>query len=406
MAPAETTTNTASTERPNDGVGGANSFLISLPTLAPDAIEATLANLATAFDGEEVLVATPDGLPGGASFGSSLKMLPYTPSGPVRETWILNAGTFLNTYKLAREHGARCCLTFGSESQSLHPAAIRGMADALLRDGVDLTVPRYELGPREGLFNSAILYPLSRALYGSRIRYPLAVDLGMSIRMAERMAVAAQKLTAANQSEAILWPVGEAALASYTVTEVEAGTRLIPQPNTADLNSVLAQITGSLFSDVEVKAAFWQRARATAGVRALNASAAGDDAMPDVQPMLTSFRVAYTNLYEIWSLVLPPHSLLGLKKLSLMPADSFRLPDALWVRIVYDFVLAYRLRTLNRGHLLGALTPLYLAWVASHILLVRDGMAPEQHIEEVAAAFEADKPYLVSRWRWPDRFNP
>ena len=24
----------------------------------------------------------------------------------------------------------------------------------------------------------------------------------------------------------------------------------------------------------------------------------------------------------------------------------------------------------------------------------------------VAAAFEADKPYLVSRWRWPDRFNP
>ena len=31
---------------------------------------------------------------------------------------------------------------------------------------------------------------------------------------------------------------------------------------------------------------------------------------------------------------------------------------------------------------------------------------PERHIEAVAAAFEADKPYLVSRWRWPDRFNP
>ena len=41
--------------------------------------------------------------------------------------------------------------------------------------------------------------------------------------------------------------------------------------------------------------------------------------------------------------------------------------DDLWVRIVYDFILAYRLRTLNRGHLLGALTPLYLAWVASHL---------------------------------------
>jgi hypothetical protein len=126
--------------------------------------------------------------------------------------------------------------------------------------------------------------------------------------------------------------------------------------------------------------------------------------------MLDSFRLAYANLHEIWSLVLPPNSLLGLKKLSLLPADTFRISDALWARIVYDFILAWRLRTLNRGHLLGALTPLYLAWAASHLLLTAEGapdyLAPEAHIQAVAAAFEADKPYLVSRWRWPDRFNP
>ena len=126
--------------------------------------------------------------------------------------------------------------------------------------------------------------------------------------------------------------------------------------------------------------------------------------------MLDSFRLAYTNLHEIWSLVLPPNSLLGLKKLSILPATAFRMPDALWARIVYDFILAYRLRTINRGHLLGALTPLYLAWVASHLLLTSasgpETVAAEKHIETLAAAFEADKPYLVSRWRWPDRFNP
>ena len=126
--------------------------------------------------------------------------------------------------------------------------------------------------------------------------------------------------------------------------------------------------------------------------------------------MLDSFRLAYSNLQEIWSLVLPPNSLLGLKKLSTLPPASFRMPDALWARIIYDFVLAYRLRTLNRGHLMGALTPLYLAWVASHLLLTSgagpETLAPETHTETCAAAFEADKPYLVSRWRWPDRFNP
>ena len=102
--------------------------------------------------------------------------------------------------------------------------------------------------------------------------------------------------------------------------------------------------------------------------------------------------------------------LFGLKRLSEMPPASFAMQDSLWARVVYDFLLAYRLRTINRSHLLGALTPLYLAWVASHILLTSAGTAPEtapdRHIEAVASAFEADKPYLVSRWRWPDRFNP
>src|SRR5207249_8953230 len=127
---------------------------------------------------------------------------------------------------------------------------------------------------------------------------------------------------------------------------------------------------------------------------------------PDIMPMIEGFRLAYSNLLEIWSLVLPPNTLLGLKRLSMVDPPSFRMPENLWARIVYDFLIAYRLRTINRGHLLGALIPLYLAWTASHLTLISSGTAPEKHIQDVATAFETDKPYLVSRWRWPDRFNP
>ena len=74
---------------------------------------------------------------------------------------------------------------------------------------------------------------------------------------------------------------------------------------------------------------------------------------------------------------------------------------------MYDFALAYHLRTLNRGHLLGALTPLYLAWVGSFLRHSAGDMhAGADMLEATAAAFELEKPYLVSRWRWPDRFNP
>jgi hypothetical protein len=381
----------------------AGSLLVSLVPLSPEALETMLANLSLAFAGETVLVATPDAAPQ-LSSNSPLRLLPYTVTTVSTTPWILTAADYLNTYKLAQENRASACVLLGAESQSLHPEAIRALGKSALQ--TDLTTAHYNLGPREGLVNSAILYPVTRALFGTRPRFPLAIDLGLSLRMAERLATVAQRFTSAGQNDAFLWPLNEAAIAGYSVAEVNISPRALPQPVTPDLNTVLTQIAGSLFADVDAKASFWQRARGVQPPYPITQSAPVAEPPPDIASMLEAFRFAYTNLHEIWSLVLPPNSLLGLKKLSLLHPESFRMPDNLWARIVYDFILAYRLRTINRGHLLGALTPLYLAWAASHLTLISSGTAPEKHIQDVAAAFETDKPYLVSRWRWPDRFNP
>lgn len=104
-------------------------------------------------------------------------------------------------------------------------------------------------------------------------------------------------------------------------------------------------------------------------------------------------------------MVLPPVALLELKRLSKLPLEKFQMPDALWARIVYDFALAYRLRPISRTHLLGALVPLYLGWVASYVQGSATGNAL-QLLQDLERAFEENKSYFVSRWRWPDRFNP
>jgi hypothetical protein len=379
-------------------------LLISLSPLDPEGLHQTLQHLAEALPGESLLVATPDALPESATTVENIRLIPSTP--PASDTWLLTAADFQNAARIAKENNAGAVLLLGADSGKITPQALATLT-AGIATGSDLVLPSYHLGPREGLVNSAILYPVTRALFGTRPRYPLAVDLGLSLRMAEKLGAAAQRYTAINQPDALLWPIAEATAAGYTIHETSPIDRPIPQPGGAvDLNSVLARVAGSLFADIDAKAALWQRIRATQPRFAPIAS--GTDALdaPDVSSMIETFRIGYTNLAEIWSLVLPPNSLLGLKRLAAMSPASFRMPDALWARTVFDFILAYRLRTLNRGHLLGALTPLYLAWVASHLLQATDATAAERHIETVAAAFEADKPYLVSRWRWPDRFNP
>lgn len=406
---------TSDVQQPQSGTSG---LLVGLGSMTPDAHAQLLRNLAAAFPNVAVTVASPDvsnaskyaadaAAAGAEIHSGSLRVVGYTPAVQASDDWTLTAPDFVNAHELARHYDAPAILMLGPEAHTLTPQSLSNVAAPLLGLHADLSVARYTLPPRTGLVNSAILYPLSRALFGSRVRFPLAIDLCVSARMLERLASAGQRFTAANQMDALLWPVAEATVAGLPVVEAEEVERALPQPVAPDLNTLLPYIASSQFTDIDQKAAFWQRSRAGQTPRVLPVREPQDcGSLAEMQPMLDAFRLAYGNLHEIWSLVLPPQSLLGLKRLAAMPAETFSMPDALWARIVYDFLLAHRLRTINRGHLLGALTPLYLAWVASHIRSTIDGCDPERHVEAVAAAFVADKPYLVSRWRWPDRFNP
>ncbi len=382
-------------------------LLVVLAAMAPEQLKGVLGNLDAAFPAEGLLVASPGALPG-AIPADSYPSLRIVAAPATNAAWTLTAGDFVNAYQLADKNKARGLLMLGSESGSLGASALQGLANAVLNAPTDLAVSCYDLPPRAGLVNSAILYPLTRALFASRVRYPLAPDLGLSLRMAERLARAAQRFTAISQGEAPLWPVNEATVAGFAIGQFDVGPRLQPQPTGPDLNTILPLVTGALFSDIDAKAAFWQRFRPLPPEREPlpMLQEHSSEAAPEIGPMLQAFRLSYTNLQEIWSLVLPPRSLFGLKRLAATDAAEFRMSDSLWARIVYDFLLAHRLRTINRGHLLGALIPLYLAWVASHINITASCANTEAHIEAAASAFEAEKTYLVSRWRWPDRFNP
>ena len=379
----------------------ASADLLVLATAMPqEQFEGVLAHLAEAFSSERLIVATQVEL--AAHAGTALRVVPVPRSG---SALTLSPIDFINAYEIGREHDVRAVLMLGPGSDSLSPLALRTLADAVLTGAIDLVVPNYTIPPNTGLINSAILYPLTRALFAARARFPLALDLGLSIRMSERLAKAAVRFNAPDKDDSLLWPVNEAIAAGFLVDEIDAGPRAVPQPPDVDISAILAQVTGSLFGDIEAKAAVWQRPRRPPPVRRPIAATTPAGSAADAAQMVEAFRLAYANLQEIWSLVLPPHSLLLLKRFSVMEATAFRMPENLWARIVFDFLIAYRLRTINRGHLMGALIPLYLSWVASHINVTASGTAPERHIETVAAAFETDKPYLVARWRWPDRFN-
>jgi glucosylglycerate synthase len=379
-------------------------LLLCVPSLPDDVLPGFLADLATVFRPDEVLIASPDIEEPEAGTALPLTVFDGT---RVRSDWVLTAGDYIAANQLAQQHDAAQVILLGADVTALPAAAIREMADRIAAGG-DLTVPSYSLGPHDSLVSSALIYPLTRALFAANIRFPLPMDAAMSRRMVERMASIAQR-QAASQADALMWPVAEAAAVGFSVRQVDCGAPTPPAPPTSDFNTLFVTVAGGIFADIEAKAQFWQRTRVPATpmheLSPVQRSESGDLG-EELPGMVEAFRLAYRNLQEIWALALPPQSLLALKKLSITEAEMFAMSPALWARLVYDFALAFHLRTLNRGHLMGAFTPLYLAWVASTLRVVTDDASAAAHREETAAAFEREKPYLVARWRWPDRFNP
>lgn len=327
--------------------------------------------------------------------------------------WLGQALTTDALIAFADKAAARASTVLGAEAcgspEFLTLERISLLLEPCIEGGIDLVMPLYTTPAYDDLLNKAILYPLTRALYGRRIRYPLASEFQLSSKLMYCMRGRTGK-DSLLQAGRLLWLGSTAAQNHLKICQVYVGARSPQNYDGIELSDALAQMAGGLFLDMEDNAMAWQRVRGSTEVPTFGVFEAPPESLKamDVRRMVEAFQLGVRNLHEIWSLILPPATLLDLKKLSLLAPDDFRMSDGLWARIVYDFALAHRLRNVHRTHLFGALKPLYLGWVASYVNDVsREGTAvAEERVETLARVFEAEKSYLVSRWRWPDRFHP
>jgi hypothetical protein len=309
----------------------------------------------------------------------------------------------------AQRLDAKACALVDAGVQTIVPQRIEQLIRPVLNGDFDYVSAYYTRHAYDGAITKGIVYPMFRALYGVALRQPAASEFGCSARLL------------ANYLEQDFWdlenaPVGidlwlavAAAAGAFKPCEVALGVRRSVTAATPDLSTTLAQVVGALFTDLENHVDVWQRVRGALRVPVFGATADVEPDAPSVNPerLIESFRLGYRELREIWTWVLPPKTIIELRRLCDAPIERFRFDDTLWAGIIYDFAFGHGLRVLPRDHLLRSLTPLYTGWMASFILQVRGAGSDvvTERLEQVCLAFEAQKRYLISRWRWPERFR-
>jgi hypothetical protein len=313
---------------------------------------------------------------------------------------------------VARDLNARACVAIDAGLLTVAPQWVESLAGPVLQQGFDLVSPYYRRHTHEGALTKGLVYPVFRALYGLRIHQPAAGEFSCSSGLLARFLDEEFWDSEGAQVGIDLWLTATAASGDFRLSEAALGVRTHSArgEDALDLGTTVTQVVGSLFADMEGRVETWQRVRGSRPVQWFGESAPTghvDRSSVDLDRLIDSFRLGYRELRDIWTWVLPPKTIVELRRLVDAPPTQFRLDDELWARIVYDFALGYRLRVLARDHLLRSLVPLYLGWLASFILQVRD-VSPEdvdQRVEQLGLAFEVQKPYLISRWRWPERFR-
>jgi hypothetical protein len=299
---------------------------------------------------------------------------------------------------------ARACAIFSPGTSSLTPEWIANLLRPIYRDNFDFVAPLYTRHKYQGLLARNLLYPMSRAAFGKRIRELFSDEWGFSGRLAT---------LCLNQDVWHEESVRGRPEAWMAITAITSDLRccqsfLGPKPQSAtgsgaDIVEALRQTVGTLFWCLEDKQSWWMEREGSEPVPTFG----GDHELTSEpvelnrQRIFEMFLTGVKELEPLLKSILTPETHGEIVKIAGLDEDNFRFGDPLWVRTLYEFASSYHHAVINRDHLVQALVPLYRGKIYSFLVEQADASPAEMEVrnEELCLEFERQKPYLRERWK-------
>jgi hypothetical protein len=290
-----------------------------------------------------------------------------------------------------------------SDLRSITPEWVQLLLGPVLQHEFDFVAPLYLRHKYDGTITNSIVYPLTRALYGLEVRQPIGGEFGFSRRLAAHYLAQPVWESDVARFGIDVWMTTTAIAGGFRVCQSFLGAKIHDAKDPgSDLAGMLVQVVAAVFDLMEAYAGRWTEAVGAAGVPLFGFphGVGLEPVAVNVDRMLAIFRQGARDLPEIWGRILAPETFLEVRALAANEPSVFRFPDALWVRVVYDFAVAYRRRPLPPEQLLRSLYPLYLGRTASFVLETTqaDAARVEEAIGRLADEYVRQKSYLLARW--------
>ena len=348
-------------------------------------------------------------------------------------------GAALRTiFEIAAELEVQALVVVDSDLRSIIPEWIELLAGPILKGGYDFVAPLYARYKFDGTITNTVTYPLTRALYGHRIRQPIGGDFGVSGDLVRHY------LTLDDWDEEIskfgidIWMTTSALAGGFAVCQTRLGAKIHdPKDPGADLGPMFRQVVSTILRLAIRYSDKWLQIKGSHAVPAYGFERIIEPPPLDVNTirLLSEFHQGSLTVADRWTEMLAPENAETVNVLAreagkladvartklgvggdtstttattLDMADAlaaFHFPDDLWARVVYDLVIAARRPNPPLETLVAALVPIYFGRVGSFVIENRHVSTDqaEERVERQAREFELLKPYLIERWRAAER---
>ena len=166
---------------------------------------------------------------------------------------------FRAIFEMATALNVQACAVLDADLRSITPEWMELLIKPVLEHGFDYVAPLYHRHKFDGTITNSIIYPLTRALYGKRIRQPIGGDFGFSGRLARFYLSEDVWETDVARYGIDIWMTTGAIANEFKVGQAFLGAKIHdPKDPGSDLSSMLYQVVGSAFGLMSTYQGFWE----------------------------------------------------------------------------------------------------------------------------------------------------
>lgn len=305
----------------------------------------------------------------------------------------------------ALELQSQAVIVVDPDVESITSIWIKNLGEPIFA-GFGFVAPLYVRHKYDGALGNGIVYPLTRALYGRRVRQPIGGDFAFAANIAEVYLNHSTWNDKVGQCGVDIWMTTLAICQGIPICQSLVGRSKVRRNNGDIVPSepAFSQVVGTLMDLMIHFHDFWGRVKWSKPT-AIYGFGMGEVETPvpveiSQDELHHGFVQGFAQYQQLWETFLENNIYNKLGEIRDLPLAHFSFPSEIWARILYSYSVAYKNQAVEREALLQSLVPLFVGKTLSFVKKTErmSIQQAEEYIENECMIFEEAKPYLVTKW--------